>query len=209
MTGCGNVADGIATASETEIPETSTIEEASETVAETVTEVPETASEAEEITEETTVEEITEETVTETEATVDYDDSMFPVGDWIDADDMDETFYSFDENGRFEIGLQTHSIFGEYTFEDNLLTLFFDIGFDDPLHAEFAFDVQKEENGCRLYYNSEKSTGAIQLPDMDSVSHSSDKELIVGLSNLFYSFENRESFLLEYYEVWYAGSRYS
>ena len=155
----------------------------------------------------------TESTPAETsvDVIVEYDDSMFPIGEWIDVDDIDETFYSFDENGRFEIGLQTHSIFGEYTFEDDLLTLIFDIGFGDEstFNADYAFNVQKEEMGYRLYYNSENSMWKTDMPESDSVSHTSEKELIVGLSYLFSDFENRESFLLEFYEVWYANSRYS
>ena len=164
---------------------------------------------------------VSEETNSGTESTaeeasaaviVEYDDSIFPVGEWVDVSETDETFYSFDEDGRFEIGLQTHSIFGKYTFENNLLTLNFDIGFaeNDSFHAEYAFNVQREESGYRLYYNSEKSMWTTDMPESDSVSHTSEQELIVGLSNLFIAdFENRESFLLEFYEVWYANSRYS
>ena len=145
----------------------------------------------------------------ETEVTFDYDDSIFPAGEWVDVSETDETFYSFDGNGRLEIGLQTHSIFGKYTFEDNTLTLILDIGFETENYVNFAFDVQKEENGYRLYYNSEKSMGAIDLPDMDSVTQTSDQELIAGLSDLISGFENRESIFLEFYEIWYANSRYS
>lgn len=165
---------------------------------------------SEELTSET---ESTTSTTEEIPVTAEYDDSMFPVGEWVNVTDADEPFYSFDEDGGFSIGLQTHSIFGKYTFENGLLTLIFDIGigFDDSnsYHAEYAFDVQREEAGYRLYYNSESSSGKIELPDIDSVSHTSEQELIGELSSLFSGFENRESFLLEYYEVWYAGSRYS
>lgn len=132
----------------------------------------------------------------ETEITAYYDDSMFPVGEWIDVTDIDETFYSFDEDGRLEIGLQTHSVFGEYTFEDNMLTLILDLGFDAENYMGFAFDVQQEEDGYRLYYNAEKSTGELDLPDMDQVSHTSDQELIAGLSYLVSGFENRGSIFL-------------
>ena len=162
--------------------------------------------------------EVSEEKNSETESPTEeasvifeYDDSVFPAGEWVDIDSIDETFYSFDEDGRFEIGLQTHSIFGKYTFENNLLTLIFDIGFDDEntFNAEYAFDVQREEKGYRLYYNSEKSMWKTDMPEADSMRHTSEQELITGLSHLFVAdFENRESFLLEFYEVWYANSRY-
>lgn len=173
---------------------------------EMITETETAASENETTVSETeAAEETSEETEIETEITVDYDDSMFPVGNWVDISGTDEIFYSFDENGRLEVGLQTHSIFGRYTFEDNTLTLIFDIGFEEAVVTESVFDVQHEEKGYRLYYDSEESTiAAAELPAIDSLSQISEQELIAGLTNLFYGFENSESVFLEYYEIWYA-----
>ena len=138
----------------------------------------------------------------ETEVVFDYDDSMFPVGEWVDViEEIPEYIYIFYEDGQYEISMQTHSIFGKYKFEDETLTLIMNVGFDIEKYVEFAFDVRREENGYRLYYNSEKSTNAddIVLPPWNPEGQTSEQERISGLSNLFYGFESRESFLLEYY----------
>lgn len=107
--------------------------------------------------------------------------------------------YEFDGEGHYRISLQTHDVFGKYTFEDNTLTLIFDVEFmnGSVLYAEYVFNTVREDNGYRLQYDPSRSSIG-NMPDMETENQSSQLELNVGLSSLFSNFTDRESFLLKY-----------
>ena len=107
--------------------------------------------------------------------------------------------YEFDGEGHYCISLQTHDVLGKYTFEDNVLTLIFDIEFmnGSVLHAEYAFNTVREDNGYRLRYDPSKSSIG-NMPDMETETQTSQLELSACLSSLFSNFEDRESFFLKY-----------
>lgn len=118
--------------------------------------------------------------------------------DWLSQ--KESKFYEFDGEGHYRISLETHDIFGEYTFKNNVLTLKFRTEFYDKgeFLNEFSFDAVREENGYRLYFKPSESSEMINLPDISDVTHSSNIELAVGLSALFDTFYKRESIFIEY-----------
>lgn len=112
----------------------------------------------------------------------------------------DQVIYEFDGNGHYRISLQTHDVFGKYAFEDNVLTLIFEIEFHngEKFYDEVCFDTVKEENGYRLYYKTAESSDTLNIPVMTDKDDISSAELSAGLSSLFSNFTVRESFLLKY-----------
>ncbi|MCM1382030.1 MAG: hypothetical protein NC192_08825, partial [Muribaculaceae bacterium] len=210
------------TETETEITETSAIEETStETAADTKETVAENSDEPENIFE-------------------NYDKSEFPKGVWLDNyiytydrdeqgnvtlnyyDENETNIYSgsfknysendgepisrkdshifeFDGEGRFRAALQTHDVFGEYTFEDNMLTLIFKVGYEgETFINRFCFETSENENGYQLKFMPSKSTEMIELPPVMNMEHIADAEFLGGLSALFDTFYNRKSFCIRY-----------
>lgn len=112
----------------------------------------------------------------------------------------DSHIFEFDGEGHFRVALQTHDVFGKYTFEDNILTLTFKTDFYDKgeFINKFSFEVLKEENGYRLCLDISESEGMIDLPARAELEQTSYMELAAGLSSLFDTFFNRKSFFIEY-----------
>lgn len=111
----------------------------------------------------------------------------------------DSHIFEFDGEGHYRISLQTHDVLGEYTLEDNMLTLIFKNHYNDETFINrFCFEASKIENGYRLEFVPSKSTEMIELPTVRNMGHSADVELFVGLSVLFDTFYARKSFCIEY-----------
>lgn len=112
----------------------------------------------------------------------------------------DSHIYEFDGEGHFRVSLQTHDAFGDYTFENNVLTLTFrtDFGDEGVFINRCSFETVKEENGYRLYLDTSKSTEMIELPSVIDMEQVSYIELSAGLSSLFDTFYKRKSFFIEY-----------
>lgn len=182
MSGCGSTAD----------------EQLIEDISEDTSIAAETeASEAAETSEETTAE-----TDTSVEDTIPggivHENSQFPVGSWVNTNGTENYFYVFNEDSQFDIGLETHNILGKYTFEDDLLTLIFDIEFHDgsTSHAEYAFYVREEGNGYRLSCNPSESTAADLQHLNPTDEDTSGQELLQELSTLFADYESGRSVFL-------------
>ena len=122
---------------------------------------------------------------------------LYTYEEWLTS--KEQVPYEFDGEGHYCISLQTHDVLGKYTFEDNVLTLIFDIEFmnGSVLHTEYAFNTVREDNGYRLRYDPSKSSIG-NMPDMETETQTSQLELSAGLSSLFSNFEDRESFFLKY-----------
>lgn len=111
----------------------------------------------------------------------------------------DSYIFEFDGEGHYRISLQTHDVLGEYTLEDNMLTLIFKNDYSEETFINrFCFEASKNENGYRLEFVPSKSTEMIELPAVRNMEHSADVELFVGLSALFDTFYARKSFCIEY-----------
>ncbi len=112
----------------------------------------------------------------------------------------DSHIFEFDGEGHFRVALETHDVFGEYTFEDNMLTLTFRTDFyvKGVFINKFCFEAVKEENGWQLYLDTSKSAEMIDLPAATDLEQVSYMELSVGLSSLFDTFYKRKSFFIEY-----------
>lgn len=122
---------------------------------------------------------------------------MYTYEEWLTS--REQVLYEFDGEGHYRISLQTHDVFGKYTFEDNVLTLIFDIEFmnGSVLYTEYVFNTVREDNGYRLRYDPSKSSIG-NMPDMETETQSSQLELNAGLSSLFSNFTDRESLFLKY-----------
>lgn len=118
--------------------------------------------------------------------------------EWLTA--RNQVPYEFDGEGHYRISLQTHDVLGKYTFEDNVLTLIFDIEFHngEKFYDEVCFDTVKEENGYRLYYKTAESSDTLNVPAITDEDDISSAELSAGLSSLFSNFTDRKSFFLKY-----------
>lgn len=119
-----------------------------------------------------------------------YDEEIF---------EKDSHIFEFNGEGHFRVSLETHDVFGEYTVEDNMLTLIFKTDRNEETFINrFCFEASKKEDGYRLEFTPSKSTEMIELPAVRNMEHSSDVELFVGLSALFDTFYARKSFCIEY-----------
>lgn len=119
----------------------------------------------------------------------------------------DSHIFEFDGEGHYRISLQTHDVLGEYTLEDNMLTLIFKNHYNDETFINrFCFESSKIENGYRLELVPSKSAEMIELPAVRNMNHSADVELFVGLSALFDTFYARQSFCIEYIDETDANS---
>ncbi|MEZ3454318.1 MAG: hypothetical protein K1W17_08105 [Oscillospiraceae bacterium] len=126
---------------------------------------------------------------TESDAKI-YDEKIFQ---------KDSHTFEFDGEGHYRISLETHDVLGEYTLEDNMLTLIFKNDYSEETFINrFCFEASKNENGYRLEFVPSKSTEMIELPAVRNMEHSADVELFVGLSALFDTFYARKSFCIEY-----------
>ncbi|MBP1550248.1 MAG: hypothetical protein J6A05_09620 [Oscillospiraceae bacterium] len=132
--------------------------------------------------------------------------ASFPTGNWLNCvlkfDYADEKIYTFNDDGTYRISMQMHDIYGKYAFLDNVLTMTFDLSEQGWGTYKFSFDVEKINhkklnNIYILKYKSEEIDG--NMPDVQTVTETSDHELIVELENLFEDYRNEEMLCFEKY----------
>ena len=132
--------------------------------------------------------------------------ASFPTGNWLNCvlkfDYADEKIYTFNDDGTYRISMQMHDIYGKYAFLDNVLTMTFDLSEQGWGTYNFSFDVEKINNKKLnniyiLKYKSEEING--NMPDVQTVTETSDHELIVELENLFEDYRNEEMLCFEKY----------
>lgn len=171
------------------------------TVTEVVTEEATTVT-----TEETmavTMEETMESTTAETSAVTEVyaEKASFPTGYWMNyierPDYTDRKSYTFNDDGTYRISMEMHDIYDKYTFSDNVLTMTFDLSEQGWGTYRFSFDVTEDNGNYILKYKSEEIDG--NMPDVQTVTQTSDQELIVQLENLFSDYRNEEMLCFEKY----------
>lgn len=125
----------------------------------------------------------------------------FPTGYWMNyiekPDYTDRKSYTFNDDGTYRISMEMHDIYDNYTFSDNVLTMTFDLSEQGWGTYRFSFDVTEDNGNYILKYKSEEIDG--NMPDVQTVTQTSDQELIVQLNNLFEDYRNEEMLCFEKY----------
>ncbi len=126
---------------------------------------------------------------------------LFPTGYWLNyiekPDYTDRKSYTFNDDGTYRISMEMHDIYDKYTFSDNVLTMTFDLSEQGWGIYHFSFDVTEDNDNYILKYKSEEIDG--NMPDVQTVTQTSDQELIVQLNNLFEDYRNEEMLCFEKY----------
>lgn len=127
--------------------------------------------------------------------------ASFPTGYWMNyierPDYTDRKSYTFNDDGTYRISMEMHDIYDKYTFSDNVLTMTFDLSEQGWGTYRFSFDVTEDNGNYILKYKSEEIDG--NMPDVQTVTQTSDQELIVQLENLFSDYRNEETLCFEKY----------